>query len=125
VNLPDSGKIAVVNRETRTTLTAWPTTSATANFPIAFDETHHRPFVGFRKPAKLFVYDTESGKDVAILDSSGDADDIFYDDVRKQIYISGGDGSIGVVQQQDADRYKLSLRFPPHPALVPRSGSRG
>jgi DNA-binding beta-propeller fold protein YncE len=106
VNLPASAKIAVVNREERTTLAAWPTTSATANFSMALDETHHRLFVCFRKPAKLFVYDTESGKEVAVLDSPGDADDIFYDDARKRIYISGGEGVIAVVQQQDADHYK-------------------
>ena len=111
VNLPASGKIAVVNREARTTLAAWPTTSATANFPMALDETHHRLFVGFRKPAKLFAYDTKSGKEVAVLDSPGDADDIFYDDIRKRIYISGGEGLIGVVQQQDADQYKTVAKI--------------
>src|SRR5258706_4793364 len=111
VNLPASGKIAVVNRETRAMIAAWPTSSATANFPMALDETHHRLFVAFRKPAKLFIFDTESGKEVAVLYSPGHADDIFYDDVRKQIYISGGDGSIGVVQQQDADRYKTITKI--------------
>jgi DNA-binding beta-propeller fold protein YncE len=111
VNLPASGKIAVVNREARTTLAAWPTTSATANFPMALDETHHRLFVGFRKPANLFVYDTDSGKEVAVLDIPGDADDIFYDDVRKRIYISGGEGLIGVVQQQDANQYKTVAKI--------------
>jgi DNA-binding beta-propeller fold protein YncE len=111
VNLPLSQKIAVVNRETRTTIAAWPTTGAAANFPMALDETHHRLFVGFRKPAKLSVFDTESGKEVAIVDSPGDADDIFYDDARKQIYISGGEGLVGVVQQQDADHYKTITKI--------------
>src|SRR5947208_15559933 len=55
VNIPTSQKIVVVNRETRTTIATWPTAGATANFPMALDETHHRLFVGFRKPAKLFI----------------------------------------------------------------------
>jgi len=112
VNIPTSQKIAVVDREKRAAVTAWPVGGAMANFPMAFDETHHRLFVGFRKPAKLVVYDTESGKVIANLDSPGDADDIFYDGTRQRIYISGGEGFIGIIQQQDADHYKSLTKIP-------------
>jgi hypothetical protein len=77
----------------------------TANFPMALDETHHRLFVGFRKPAKLVVFDTESGKVAANLDSPRDADDIFYDSSRRRIYISGGEGVLSIFQQDDPDHY--------------------
>ena len=112
VNIPTSQKIVVVDREKRAAVTAWPVAGATANFPMALDETHHRLFVGFRKPAKLVVYDTESGKVIANLDSPGDADDIFHDGTRQRIYISGGDGFIGIIQQQDADHYKSLTKIP-------------
>ena len=112
VNIPTSQKIAVVDREKPAAVTAWPVGVATANFPMALDETHHRLFVGFRKPAKLVVYDTESGKVIANLDSPGDADDIFHDGTRQRIYISGGDGFIGIIQQQDADHYKSLAKIP-------------
>jgi DNA-binding beta-propeller fold protein YncE len=112
VNIPTSQKIIVVDREKRTATTTWSTSGATANFPMALDETHHRLFVGFRKPAKLVVFDTESGKAVATLDSPGDADDIFYDNSRRRIYVSGGDGSIGIVQQNDADHYTTMAKIP-------------
>src|SRR5580765_4529489 len=62
VNIPTSQTIAVVDREKRAAVTAWPVGDAKANFPMALDETHHRLFVGFRNPAKLTVFDTESGK---------------------------------------------------------------
>jgi len=112
VNIPTSQKIAVVDREKPAAVTAWPVGVATANFPMALDETHHRLFVGFRKPAKLVVYETESGKEIANLDSPGDADDIFHDGTRQRIYISGGDGFIGIIQQQDADHYKSLAKIP-------------
>ena len=112
VNIPTSQKIAVVDREKPAAVTAWSVGGATANFPMALDETHHRLFVGFRKPAKLVVYDTESGKVIANLDSPGDADDIFHDGTRQRIYISGGDGFIGIIQQQDADHYKSLTKIP-------------
>ena len=115
VNIPTSQKIVVLNRQKRATITSWPTAGATGNFPMALDETHHRLFVGFRKPAKLYIFDIESGKVIANVDSPGDADDIFYDEARAQIYVSGGDGLIGVVQQQDADRYKTVAKIPTAP----------
>ena len=106
VNLPDAKKIGVFNREKRTVITTWETAGAMANFPMALDETHHRLFVGFRKPAKLTVFDTESGKSLANLDTVGDADDIFYDGSRQRIYIAGGDGFLSIFQQLDPDHYE-------------------
>ena len=112
VNIPTSEKIVVLDREKRAPTTSWTTTGGTANFPMALDETHHRLFVGFRKPATLVAFDTESGKPVARLDSPADADDIFYDNSRQRIYTSGGDGSISIIQQNDADHYKTLAEIP-------------
>lgn len=112
VNIPTSQKIAVVDREKRAAVTAWPVAGATANFPMALDETHHRLFVGFRKPVKLMVYDTESGKVIANLDSPGDADDIFYDSSRRRVYISGGEGFLSIFRQDDPDHYKPMTQVP-------------
>lgn len=112
VNIPEAQEIAVVDREKRAVIAAWPTSGARANFPMALDESHHRLFVGFRKPAKIVVFDTESGRSVATLDSPGDADDIFYDAAHKRIYISGGEGFVGIVQQQEADHYKTIANIP-------------
>ena len=78
---------------------------------MALNETRHRLFVGARQPAKIMVFDTESGKVVADFASPGDADDIFYDATRRRIYISGGEGFITIVQQQDADHYKTATNI--------------
>jgi DNA-binding beta-propeller fold protein YncE len=112
VNIPTAQRIAVVDKEKRTVTAAWTTSGASANYPMALDEAHHRLFVGFRKPAKLIVYDTGSGKVVANLDSPGDADDIFYDSARQRVYVSGGEGSIGIFQQKDADHYDPVAKIP-------------
>jgi DNA-binding beta-propeller fold protein YncE len=112
VNIPAARQITVVDREKRAVTAAWPTGDAAANYPMALDETHHRLFVGFRKPARLVVFDTESGKVVARLESPGDADDVFYDGSRRRVYVSGGEGSIGIFQQKDADRYEPIAKIP-------------
>ena len=74
---------------------------------MALDEADHRFFVDTRSPAKLLILDTETGKLITSLDSSGDADDIFYDAKNKRIYVSGGEGAISVFEQTNPDNYKL------------------
>lgn len=112
VNVPTAQQIAVIDREKRIVVATWPVKGAQAHFPMALDEINHRLFVGFRKPARLIVFDTESGKAVARLDSSGDADDIFYDAAHRRIYMSCGEGFIDVVEQADADHYKTVAKIP-------------
>lgn len=112
VNIPTVKQIAVVDREKRAVISAWPTGDLTANYPMALDETHHRLFVGFRRPARLLVFDTESGKVVDNLESPGDADDIFYDGSRRRVYVVGGEGSIGVFRQTDANRHEPMAKIP-------------
>ena len=107
VNVPTAGQIAVVDRDKGSVIETWPLSEARENFPMALDEADHRLFVGTRSPAKLLIFDTQTGKQVTSLDSSGDADDIFYDAKNKRIYVSGGEGAISVFEQINPDNYKL------------------
>lgn len=115
VNVPDAQAIAVVDREKHTVTAMWPMTQFQANYPMAFDEAGQRLFVGCRKPARLVVVDTTSGKPVADLEISGDTDDLFYDAKRKRLYISCGEGFVDVVQQGPADTYTRIARIPTSP----------
>ena len=112
VNLPKSRKIAVVDREKHTILATWKTDMAFANYPMTLDESEHRLFVVTRLPARLLVFDTNTGNIVQKLAAVGDCDDVFYDKARKRIYASGGDGEISVFQEEDADHYKELARIP-------------
>ena len=64
VNVPDKKEIEVVDVEKGIILARWPV-SARNNFPMALDQAHHRLFVGCWNPARLIVFDTETGKEVA------------------------------------------------------------
>jgi DNA-binding beta-propeller fold protein YncE len=110
VNLPKSRKIAVLDREKRAIIATWPIGMAVANYPMALDQADHRLFVITRFPARLLVFDTDTGKTVQRLPAVGDCDDVFYDQTRKRIYASGGEGGISVFEQQDANHYKESAR---------------
>jgi hypothetical protein len=105
VNLPKSRKVALVDREKHTIIATWKTDMAFTNYPMALNESDHRLFVVTRMPPRLLVFDTNNGNIVQKLPAVGDCDDVFYDNSRKRIYASGGDGAISVFEQKDADHY--------------------
>jgi hypothetical protein len=81
------------------------------NYAMALDQAGHRLFVVSRIPARLLVLDTGDGKIVQTLSAVGDCDDVFYDQSRKRIYASGGEGAISVFEQQDVNHYKEIARM--------------
>jgi YVTN family beta-propeller protein len=106
VNLPDSRKVAVVDRNTRSVVANWTTDGAFANFPMALDEREHRLFIVCRKPAELLVLNTDTGAVIAKVPTVSDCDDVFYDAASERLYVSGGEGGVSVIEQQNPDHYK-------------------
>jgi DNA-binding beta-propeller fold protein YncE len=116
VTLGGVSKVAVVDREKREEITAWPLTGVPGVVALALDETHHRLFGSSRNPPMLIVLDTESGNQITQLEGVDGIDDLWYDAVRSRIYASGGRGSaagfVYVYQQKDADHYDLTAKVP-------------
>jgi hypothetical protein len=112
VNVPDAKQVTVIDREKQSVVAAWPMGKFQANFPMALDELHHRLFIGCRKPARLVVLDTDTGKPVTDLAISGDIDDLFYDAARARLYLSCGEGFIDVISQRSPDKNDLRERIP-------------
>ena len=111
VNIADSKNIAVIDRNTGAT-TYWALPAGhLANFPMVLDEENRRVIIGTRRPSRMTVFDMDSGKVVASLPAAGDMDDIFYDALRKRVYVSGGEGFISVFQQKDANTYEPMGKF--------------
>jgi hypothetical protein len=102
---PRVNQITVIDRKTSSS-DAWKLTDAKSNYPVAYDAATHRLFVGCRKPAKLFVLDTKSGKSVGSAAIGTDTDDLAFDAANKRIYVACGEGVISVIQQDDAGRYR-------------------
>jgi hypothetical protein len=110
VNVPDAHQIAVLDRTRMTLLATWPVRAAAANYPMALDEANHRLFIGCRRPAMVLIYDTVSGKQVGDAPIVGDTDDLFYDALRKRLYVIGGEGFIDVLQQTDSEHLTRTAR---------------
>ncbi len=96
------GSVAVADRDTGSILATWKLSEAGRNFPMAADAT--RLYIGCRRPARLLVLDTQTGRVVASPECVGDADDVFVDGDR--VYVSGGDGKLDVFTRGPADRYE-------------------
>jgi DNA-binding beta-propeller fold protein YncE len=105
-NVPDASEIEVVDREKKAILAKWPLKEAAANFPMALDEANHRLFAGCRKPARVLVLNTETGKVTAQIPCPGDTDDLYYDAARKRLYVAGGEGFLEAFEQKGADQYQ-------------------
>ncbi len=62
VNLEDKDVVAVVDLQSRKVIARWPVAPGGRPVGMAIDPATHRLFVGCRKPQKLVVMSTESGK---------------------------------------------------------------
>jgi hypothetical protein len=111
VNVPSAKQVAVVDRVKQTVAARWLLAGLEANFPMALLEGEHRLLLATRKPAKLVVLNTISGKTIREVDCAGDADDLFYDAAKKLVYISCGEGVIDVFAVGDSDHYSEIARI--------------
>lgn len=110
VNVPDLEKIVVIDRRTGAA-TNWKVTFA-SNFPMALDEANHRLFVATRSPARMAMFDTSSGRLLVALPCVQGSDDLFFDQERHRIYVTGGEGYISVFQQKEPDHYEPLAQIP-------------
>jgi len=109
--MPQTNKIAVIDRKSHKLLENWDVKGAEQNVPMALDEPNYRLFVGCRKGAKMLVLDSESGKSIAVLPGDSSADDMSFDASRKRVYLSGGGGFVYVYQERSPDKYETLAKW--------------
>jgi DNA-binding beta-propeller fold protein YncE len=110
-NVRDRSLVAVIDTKKRAVTSTWPLGEVRGNTPMAIDEAHRRLFVVGRKPARLIVLDSGSGKIIASLPTAELADDMLFDPESKRIYVDC-DEFVVVYVQDDADRYEELGRVP-------------
>jgi DNA-binding beta-propeller fold protein YncE len=111
-NVPAARQVVVVDTKTNKVLNRYPLRQAGANYPMALDEAGHRLFIGCRKPSRVVVLDTESGREVAGVPIPGDVDDLFLDARLGRVYASCGAGALAVLRLVGGDRYELLEKVP-------------
>jgi YVTN family beta-propeller protein len=102
VNVPHAGKIVMVDDLSSGTGASWLTGGLEGNFPMALDEAGRAIIIVFRKPAWLALFNMMTVAATTSTDTCGDSDDVFFDEMRKHIYVSCGEGSIDVFDRGPA-----------------------
>jgi len=108
--LRDRNKVIKIDMRTRTVVAEWPTTGFTLPNGVAFDAANNRVFVTTRgdNPSVL-VFDAAIGKIVASPAIGRNNDVVVFDAEARKIYTSNGmDGTLVVIDQVDANTYKLA-----------------
>jgi DNA-binding beta-propeller fold protein YncE len=119
VNVPRTREVVVVDRDRRAIVNHIALGGVfSRNYPMYLDEAHRRLFVGVRSPARLLVFDTGSGRKLAVRPCVGDTDDLFYDPKRERVYVIGGEGFVDVFDASSAGNYALQAH------IATRSGAR-
>jgi len=104
VNLPNTRGIAAADLSSGKVIAIWPVGGASANFPMALNSEAKHVLAVFRNPPKLGVFDNRDGSIVRMVDTCGDADDLFVDAKRHRIYVSCGAGAIDIFDAQSHER---------------------
>ena len=118
VNVPDKNMIGIIDLTQLKLIGSWKRNSPSANFPMAIDAQNNYAFIGYRHPAKLVVLDIKNGKEISSNNMVSDVDDLYYDENKKRVYISGGGGYINIFQQGGPGTYKQITN------MVTRNGAR-
>ena len=109
INVAGLHSVAVVDKTSRKVIATWPIREGQNPAPIGLDEANKRLFVVTRKPFKLVVLDTDTGKSVASFDAPERTNELQFDKANRRIYLAGDD-YVAVFQQKDADRYEEIAR---------------
>jgi DNA-binding beta-propeller fold protein YncE len=104
VNIPNAHGMAVVDLPARKVVAIWPASGASANFPMAIENDSSHVLAIFRNPPKVGVFDKRDGSLIRMVDTCGDADDLFVDSKRHRVYVSCGAGVIDIFDARSYDR---------------------
>ncbi len=118
VNLPDANSIAVIDIKDLKVINTWKINNLKANFAMALDTADNHVIIAYRHPAILVAYDNKTGKEITRTDLVSDADDVFYYEMKQQVFASGGGGSINIFKKDNGNTYKKVANIPA------RSGAR-
>jgi DNA-binding beta-propeller fold protein YncE len=107
VNMSSKNAVGVIDREKRTVIATWSIAQeGQQNLAMAFDEASHRLFTVTRKPAKLIVLDSDSGKIIASLPCVDMVDGAVFDASLKRIYVPGTE-FVDVFRERDINHFDL------------------
>lgn len=98
INLMDKNEVAVIDLASRKVTARWPVAPGGSPVGMAMDTRGHHLFIGCRKPAKLVVMSTETGKVEADFAIGPGVDATKFD--NGEAFSSSGDGTLAVAAEK-------------------------
>ncbi len=108
VDLPGARQIATVDIGSVKQTGAASTGPLRSNFPMAIDADAQRVLAVFREPPTLMVLGAQDGKVGASVGTCADADDVFVDPKRAQVYVTCGEGVIDIFARRPGGYERLA-----------------
>ena len=106
-NLHDTDSVVVIDIAKRAVLQRWPLQGCKAPTGMAFDDIHRRLFIGCGANAVLAVFDLSERRVVATIPIGKGPDSVAFDPGLHRIYTTGKSGVLVVIQQDEANKYKI------------------
>lgn len=123
----EPGQMLVIDSRKLVVEATWPLDGCNSPSGLAIDRTHHRLF-SVCDGKIMAITNAENGHAVARVPIGEGPDAAAYDAKRGLVFSSNGEGTLTVVQQKSADRYRVIATVPTQRgartmALDPESGS--
>jgi YVTN family beta-propeller protein len=106
-NIEDLNLIKVIDTKSMTVKATYPLSPCGGPTGIAMDTIRQRVFTGCRTNKGLSVLDAASGKVITTLPIGAGVDAVVYDEARQLIFVSNGDATTTIIQQESPDSYKV------------------
>jgi YVTN family beta-propeller protein len=114
INIEDKSVINVINSATLKVEQHWPIAPGDGPSGLALDNENHRLF-SVCSNKLMIVIDAISGKVITTLPIGDRCDGVAFDPGKKRAYSSNGEGSITVVQEENANSFKVLETVPTQP----------
>ncbi len=112
INVTDKNRMDVIDTAAGKVEKSWAIDAALGqNACVVMDEKNRRLFVVTRKPGNLLILNADTGAVMQVIKTPERADQMIWDPDNRRIYVTGGEGYISVVQQDDADHYRETARI--------------
>ncbi len=112
-NLEDTSELVVVDPVKQAVTQRYKLAPCEGPTGLALDAVNHRLFSACRSK-RLMVLNSDTGEIVAVLPIGAGVDGAGYDPVLRRVYTANGIGTMTVIQQDSADRYRVLENAPTH-----------
>jgi len=106
VAIEDKSQVVAIDARTLKVTATWALKPGVEPTGLALDPVTHRLFAGCSNHL-LMILDANTGKVVDQIRIGDHIDGVAFDPVLKRVYSSGGDGTLTVVQEESADKFRL------------------